>query len=116
MRLADHLVGRECRFPRPVFVALSAVLGVLTPAPRPTPFDGPMIVAERLLHGEPDLPPGLTWMEGFTEGGRRFLAYPPMVSFILVPYAAVGGGALGQTAANSLLVFSSALVLHSLLR
>lgn len=116
MTLLDHRTAKTNVFPWPLFVALAIVLLCLTPAPSTNPFDGPMIVAQRMLHGDADLRAGLTWMEAFNFQGRRYLAYPPMVTFILVPYAALGGGALGQTAANSLLIFGSALLLHALLR
>ena len=116
MRLAGRLQATENRLPWALFLCLGVVLVAVTPPPSSNPFGGPMIVAERLLRGEPDLPANLGWMEGFTHEGRRFLAYPPMVSFILVPYAALGGGFLGQTAANSLLIFGAAILLYALLR
>lgn len=50
------------------------------------------------------MPEGITWMEFFTYEDRKYIGYPPMASLILVPYAAVGGAALGQTVFNSGLI------------
>jgi hypothetical protein len=115
----DVASGEESRagsFPWRLFVLLALVLVAVTPGAASNPFNGPMVVAERLLAGEASLPPGLTWMEGFNYAGKRYLAYPPMATFILVPYAALGGGVLGQGVANSLLIFGSAILLYLLLR
>ncbi len=98
------------------FLLLAAVLFLVTPDARTNPFDGPMLIARRILHGEPYLPDGVTWIESFEHDGRRYIAYPPMATFILVPFAALTGDALGQTVANSLLIFGSALLVHALLR
>ncbi|MEW6268167.1 MAG: hypothetical protein AB1689_02575 [Thermodesulfobacteriota bacterium] len=108
--------GEAARFPWPLFAVLGAVLLFVTPDASSNPFNGPMLVAERILRGEADLPPGIGWMETFSHRDKSYLAYPPMATFILVPYAALGGAALGQTVANSLLILGSAVLLYLLMR
>ncbi|HEY8516911.1 MAG TPA: hypothetical protein VIS07_15485 [Candidatus Binatia bacterium] len=121
MGLAEQVASEEASreaapFPWLLFAALGLALIAIAPDASTNPFDGPMIVAERMLRGASDLPPEFGWMETFRHRGKTYLAYPPMVTFILVPYAALGGAALGQTVANSLLIFGSAILLYLLMR
>lgn len=116
MPLPGLQIGRDRAASWLVFVVLAAVMLIITPDATSNPFDGQMRVAASLLHGEAHLPEGVTWIESFTFEGRRYIAYPPMTALVLVPYAALGGAALGQPAANSLLVFGAALLLYALLR
>jgi len=74
------------------------------------------VIAGRLLQGEASLPDGIAWMETFTFEGRRYLAYPPMASFLAAPFAAVAGETLGQTVFNSLLIFVNALLVAAVFR
>lgn len=99
-----------------VYVALATALFAITPDPRTNPFNGPMVIAGRLLHGEPSLPDEIRWMETFTFAGKQYLAYPPMASFLMVPFAALTGDALGQTRVNSLLIFVNALLVAAVFR
>jgi len=92
------------------------VIFAVTPDHRTNPFNGPMVIAGRLLQGEASLPDGIGWMETFTFEGRRYLAYPPMASFLAVPFAAVAGETLGQTVFNSLLIFVNALLVAAVFR
>jgi hypothetical protein len=99
-----------------VYVLLAAALFAVTPDHRTNPFNGPMVIAGRLLQGEASLPDGIGWMETFTFEGRRYLAYPPMASFLAVPFAALAGDTLGQTVFNSLLIFVNALLVAAVFR
>lgn len=99
-----------------VYLLLAAALFAVTPDHRTNPFNGPMVIAGRLLHGEASLPDEIRWMETFTFDGRHYLAYPPMASFLLVPWAALTGDALGQTVFNSLLIFVNALLVAAVFR
>jgi hypothetical protein len=96
------------------FAVLAAVLLVLTPANNG--YDGPLRLASALLHGRTHLSEFIPWIEMFRHDGRDYVAYPPMVSFVLVPYAWVTRGALGQPLANTLLILGSAFLLHRLFR
>jgi hypothetical protein len=75
-----------------------------------------MVIATRLLQGEASLPDNIAWMETFTFEGKRYLAYPPMASFLAVPFAAIAGESLGQTVFNSLLIFVNALLVAAVFR
>lgn len=99
-----------------VYLVLAAALYAVTPDPKTNPFNGPMVIALRLLQGEPSLPDQIGWMETFTHAGKRYLAYPPMASFLVVPWAALTGEKLGQTAFNSLLIFVNALLVAAVFR
>jgi hypothetical protein len=99
-----------------VYVALAAALAAVTPDHRTNPFNGPMVIASRLLHGEASLPDNIAWMETFTFAGKKYLAYPPMASFLAVPFAAVAGDTLGQTVFNSMLIFVNALLVAAVFR
>ena len=52
----------------------------------------------------------------YRHDGRDYLAYPPMVSMVLVPYVLLTGGRLGQPPFNSLLIFGSGVLLFRLVR
>lgn len=99
-----------------VYLALAAALFAVTPDHRTNPFNGPMVIAIRLLQGEASLPDQIAWMETFTHAGKRYLAYPPMASFLVVPWAALTGEKLGQTAFNTLLIFANALLVAAVFR
>jgi hypothetical protein len=96
------------------FAALAALLVVLTPANNG--YDGPLRLARELLEGRTHLSEFIPWVEMFRHDGRDYVAYPPMVSFVLVPYAWVTRGLLGQPPANTLLILGSAALLYRLFR
>jgi len=93
---------------------LAAVLLSITP--RYTAYDGPLRMACELVRGRTYLPEFVEWLEMFRHDGRDYLAYPPMVSFVLVPYAALSGSSLGQPLANTILILGSAVLLFALMR
>ncbi len=96
------------------FALLALVLVVITPAN--SAYDGPLRLAHRLLEGKPYLEQFIPWLEMYRHDGRDYLAYPPMVSFLLVPWAWLWGNTLGQPPFNSLLIFGSAVLLHHLMK
>jgi hypothetical protein len=102
--------GRTCG----TFALLALVLAAITPAE--SAYDGPLRLARELVAGRPYLESFIPWIEMFRHDGRAYLAYPPMVSFVLVPYAWLTRGALGQPPFNSLLIFGAALLLHRLVK
>lgn len=97
-----------------LLLLLGAVLFAITPAQNA--YDGPMRLARELLEGRPYLPDFVGWLEMFRHDGRDYLAYPPMVSFVLVPFAWLSGGALGQPPANTAFIFGSTVLLYAILR
>lgn len=99
-----------------VYLVCAAALYAITPEKHTNPFNGPMLIANQLLHGEASLPDNIGWMETFSFGGKKYLAYPPMASFLLVPYAAVTGDSLGQNVFNSALIFVNALLVAAVFR
>ncbi|MEW6269904.1 MAG: hypothetical protein AB1689_11480 [Thermodesulfobacteriota bacterium] len=121
---ADTLAQRAARVVRwlrgergrtlALFTLLAVVLVAVTP--RDNVYDGPLRLAHELIHGRTYLPAFVPWIEMFRHDGRDYLAYPPMVSFVLVPYAWLTRGALGQPPFNSLLIFGSAVLLFRLVR
>jgi hypothetical protein len=97
-----------------IFVLLATVLIAVTPPARTNPYNGPMLVADRILEGNFDLPERVSWMETFTFEGRKYLAYPAMATLVMVPFAALGGSGLGQTFFNSALIFLTAVLFYRL--
>lgn len=79
-------------------------------------YNGPLRLAGELARGNTHLPQFFSWLEMFRHDGRDYLAYPPMVSFVLVPYVVLTGGVWGQAVANTLLILGSAVVLYLLMR
>ncbi len=102
------------------WLAIAAVSGLLAGVllsitPPQNAYDGPLRFAHELAEGRTHLPAFVPWLEMFRHDGRDYLAYPPMVSFVLVPYAILAGG-LGQAVANTLFILGSALLLFGLMR
>lgn len=97
-----------------VFAVIAMALVWITPPAHENPFNGPMLVAARMLEGHGDIPLQISWMESFTHEGKRYLAYPPMAALVMVPYAALGGQAWGQTVFNSLMIFGTSFLLFRL--
>lgn len=97
-----------------LFALLAGVLYVVTPAD--SAYDGPLRLARELAEGRTYLTQFFPWIEMFRHDGRDYLAYPPMVSMLLVPWVLLTGGTLGQPPFNSLLIFGSAVLLFRLFR
>lgn len=96
------------------FLGLAVILFSITPPQNA--YDGPLRLARELLQGRTHLPDFVAWLEMFRHDGRDYLAYPPMVSFVLVPFVALTGGALGQSIANTSFILGSAGLLFGLMR
>ena|GEM_PF-1874428 len=97
-----------------LFALLALVLAVVTPAN--SAYDGPLRLARELANGRAYLPEFYPWIEMYRHDGRDYLAYPPMVSMVLVPWVLLTGGKGGQPPFNSLLIFGSAILLFRLVR
>ena len=97
-----------------LFAVLALALFVVTPAN--SVYDGPVRLARELAQGRTYLPEFYPWIEMYRHDGRDYLAYPPMVSMLLVPWAIVTGGKGGQPPFNSLLIFGSAILLFRMVR
>lgn len=97
-----------------LFVVLALALVVVTPPH--SVYDGPVRLARELAQGRTYLPQFVPWIEMYRHDGRDYLAYPPMVSMLLVPWALVTGGRGGQPPFNSLLIFGSAILLFRMMR
>jgi hypothetical protein len=99
-------------------VALFAVLALalLVVTPPNSAYDGPLRLARELAQGRTYLPEFYPWIEMYRHDGRAYLAYPPMVSMLLVPWVLVTGGRGGQAPFNSLLIFGSAVLLFRMMR
>lgn len=103
------------------WLALGAFFGLLAGVllsitPPMNAYDGPLRLARELSEGRTYLPDFVSWIEMFRHDGRDYLAYPPMVSFVLVPYVLLTNGVFGQAVANTLFILGSAVVLYSLMR
>jgi hypothetical protein len=96
------------------FALVAAVLIALTPPDNG--YDGPRRLAVELLQGRTYLPEFVPWIEMFRHDGRDYVAYPPMVSVVLVPYVWITRGAGTQPLANTLFILGSAALLYRLVR
>lgn len=112
-RLASWSRGERARTIA-LFVVLAVALVIVTPPE--SAYDGPLRLARELVAGRTYLPQFVPWIEMYRHDGRDYLAYPPMVSMLLVPWVIVTGGTLGQPPFNSLLIFGSAVLLFRLVR
>ena len=97
-----------------LFAVLALALYVVTPAN--SVYDGPVRLSRELAQGRTYLPEFVPWIEMYRHDGRAYLAYPPMVSMLLVPWTIVTGGKGGQPPFNSLLIFGSAVLLFRMVR
>jgi hypothetical protein len=97
-----------------LFAVLALALYAVTPAQ--SVYDGPLRLSRELAHGRTYLPEFYPWIEMYRHDGRDYLAYPPMVSMLLVPWSIVTGGRGGQPPFNSLLIFGSAVLLFRMVR
>ena len=97
-----------------LFAVLALALYVVTPAN--SVYDGPVRLSRELAQGRTYLPEFVPWIEMYRHDGRAYLAYPPMVSMLLVPWTIVTGWKGGQPPFNSLLIFGSAVLLFRMVR
>jgi hypothetical protein len=111
--LAASLRGERARTIA-LFAVIAIALAVVTPWE--SAYDGPLRLARELVAGKTYLPQFYPWIEMYRHDGRDYIAYPPMVSMLLVPWVILTGGTLGQPPFNSLLIFGSAVLLFRLLR
>ncbi|MBM4268046.1 MAG: hypothetical protein FJ144_15775 [Deltaproteobacteria bacterium] len=94
--------------------ALSAALLWITPPENA--YNAPFLLAQQLLEGRTYLPSFLPWLEMFRHDGRDYICYPPMVSFVLVPFVWATQGGLTQPYINTALILGSAFLLYLLVR
>ena len=97
-----------------LFAVLALALYVVTPAN--SVYDGPVRLSRELAQGRTYLPEFVPWIEMYRHDGRAYLAYPPMVSMLLVPWTIVTGWKGWQPPFNSLLIFGSAVLLFRMVR
>lgn len=97
-----------------LFAVLALALVAVTPSNNV--YDGPVRLARELAQGRTYLPQFYPWIEMYRHDGRDYLAYPPLVSMLLVPWVLLTGGKGGQPPFNSLLIFGSAILLFRLVR
>ena len=76
----------------------------------------PMLLAKELLSGRPYLPEKISWIEMLEWKGHHYIAYPPMLTYLVLPYILMGGIHLGSAALNSLFIFGSAILMFLLVK
>lgn len=106
-----HLLGRMTRRMAAPALLIGLAAVVLALAPAQNAYDAPLRLARELLQGRTYLPGRVPWLEMYTRDGRAYIAYPPMVSFVVVPFAFLAGGTATQPLFNSLLIAYSAILL-----
>jgi len=109
------------RITRSVLFRLIALLVIALPLswylpPQDNGFDGPLHLAERILHGYTYFDEHISYWEEYQRNGHWYLAYSPMNSVVLMPYVALGGSKLGMGFANGLIVTGSTILLWLLMR
>ena len=84
MRLDSYILSiiktREFWF----FLVTAIFLYWITPSDNP--FNGPIRIANQILEGKLYLPYKIGYIESFTYNGNWYIAYPPLVSAVLVPF------------------------------
>ncbi|ELS33134.1 hypothetical protein Pse7429DRAFT_1664 [Pseudanabaena biceps PCC 7429] len=97
-----------------LFIFLAIILGLVTPFNSgETP---PMLLAKEILVGKPYLPQKIDWIEMLEWEGHHYIAYPPMVTFMVLPYVLIGGQYLGGAIINSIMIFGSSILLFLLVK
>lgn len=76
-----------------------------------TPYDGPFHLAQEMLKGHVGFNEERTWWEMFHRDGRFYLVYAPMVSVMLMPFAALGGTHIQMPLANTVFILASTMQL-----
>lgn len=94
---------QKYKTPIAVFILLATALSLTTPLN--SGDNPPMLLAKELLMGKPYLPEKVSWIEMLEWEGHHYIAYPPMVTFLVIPYILLH---LGGAPLNSILIFSSA--------
>lgn len=102
--------------PRPWLGFALAAVALIAVTPGRQGYDGPLRLAGELLQGRAYLPEFVPWLEMFRHDGRDYVAYPPMVSFLLIPYAWLTRGMAAQPLANTLLLLGAGALLYRLCR
>jgi hypothetical protein len=97
-----------------VFVCLAIVLLYVTPLKGGE--NASMLQAKELLLGKPYLPEKISWIEMLEWKGNYYIAYPPMVTFLVLPYVFLNGKYLGAEAINSAIIFGSAILIFFLVK
>lgn len=105
---------QKYKTPIAVFILLAIALSLTTPLN--SGDNPPMLLAKELLMGKPYLPEKVSWIEMLEWEGHHYIAYPPMVTFLVIPYILLGGQHLGGAPINSILIFSSAIILFLLVK
>jgi transposase-like protein len=97
-----------------LFTILAVILLYLTPlhgGENPS-----MMQAKELLLGKPYLPEKISWIEMLEWEGHYYIAYPPMVTFLSLPYVLLNGAYLGGEAINSIMIFGSSIFMFLLVK
>jgi hypothetical protein len=97
-----------------VFVCLAIILLYVTPLRGGE--NASMLQAKELLSGKPYLPEKISWIEMLEWKGNYYIAYPPMVTFLVLPYVVLNGKHLGAEAINSFMIFGSAILMFFLVK
>jgi hypothetical protein len=105
---------QKYKTPIAVFILLAIALSLTTPLN--SGDNPPTLLAKELLIGKPYLPEKVSWIEMLEWEGHHYIAYPPMVTFLVIPYILLGGQHLGGAPINSILIFSSAIILFLLVK
>jgi len=105
---------QKYKIPIFVFIFLAIVLGLATPFN--SGDNPPILLAKELLVGKPYLPERISWIEMLEWQGHHYIAYPPMVTFLVIPYVLLGGQNLGGAPLNSIMIFGSAILLFLLIK
>lgn len=97
-----------------VFILLAAMLIWVTPFHNGE--NASMMQAKELLSGKPYLPGKVSWIEMLAWEGHHYIAYPPMVTFLVMPYVFFNGQYLGDSPINSAMIFGSAIFMFLLVK
>jgi hypothetical protein len=93
-----------------LFTFSAIILTLITPLNRGD--HAATLLAKELLSGRPYLPYQMPWLETLELNGHWYIAYPPMVTFLVLPYIILGGQNLGTAVINSLMLFGASIFLY----
>ena len=84
----------------------------------PTPFNGPVILADAFLHGRLDISNGkdLYWMDWAVYKGKYYIVEPPMTAVVTLPGVILFGTALNQSLVSTVIGAINASAVHRLMR
>lgn len=109
-RLVARGPRREIARDALLVVGLLAILLPITP--RESPYDAAAVLARTMLGGHVAFRRRIVGFEMFEHAGRYWLSYPPMTSFVLLPWLLLTGGRGAQSVFNTLLLVGSAALLR----